>query len=428
MLPLDYLHGLCLVGVALYVWRREPARLLLTPLMLLSFFVLYGVGGILYFLGTDTVPAVRTTVSVSFIIMWIGLILGIELARACNPVLQSRAQSVIRTWKNTVLSDRSQTDQVLAAVGVLMAIFIFGVFFAYGKLAQIQTWLSIADAHDKLKYRIELGAQGGYFYQTLVASVAPFVAFLLLSKARLGGRMYLRATGLLLCVAVLFGKVGSFEKMPWLLFLLQLLVVSQASKSLEISLRRVLLLTSVLVAGAAAATALALSSDGAGVFEFLVYRLFEVNSEVIYQTFYVYPQHLPHTWGMNIGLVHSIIGSGELTSAHTQVANFFGAYGATFDAFYIADAWVDFAYPGVAVMSVVVGFLVKSVDIFVVSQGKTPLALAFIGSGMYGLYQLQVTSAFTAFLSGGLVSIPLLVMLSEGLVHDLSRGRVQWQR
>jgi len=131
---------------------------------------------------------------------------------------------------------------------------------------------------------------------------------------------------------------------------------------------------------------------------------------------------------MNIGLVHSFIGSGELTSAQTQVANCFGAVGATFDAFYIADAWVDFAYPGVAVTSIVVGFLVKSVDIFVASQGKTPIALALIGSGTYGLYQLQVTSAFTAFLSGGLVSIPLLVMLSEGLVHDLSRGRVQWQR
>jgi hypothetical protein len=428
MLPLDFVHAVCLVGVGLYVWRREPARLLLTPLMLLSFFVLYGAGGILYFVGTDTVPAVRTTVTISFILMWIGLIVGIELARASNPVLLSRAQRAIRTWKTTALRDGSQTDQLLAVLGAFMAIFIFGVFFAYGKVGQIQTWLSITDAHDKLKYRIELGAQGGYLYQTLVASVAPFVAFLLLSKARLGGRVYLRVIGMMLCVAVLFGKAGSFEKMPWLLFLLQLLIVSQAAKSLEVNLKRLLLLTVVLVGGAAGATALALSSDGAGVFEFLVYRLLEVNNEVIYQTFYVYPQHLPHTWGLNIGLVHSIIGSGQLTSAHTQVANFFGAFGATFDAFYIADAWVDFAYPGVALMSIIVGFLVKSVDIFVASQGKTPMALALIGSGMYGLYQLQVTSAFTAFLSGGLISIPLLVMLSEGLVHDLSRGHVQWQR
>jgi hypothetical protein len=47
---------------------------------------------------------------------------------------------------------------------------------------------------------------------------------------------------------------------------------------------------------------------------------------------------------------------------------------------------------------------------------------------MYGLFQLQVNSAFTAFLSGGLVFIPLLVLASQGLVNDLARGQRQWQR
>ncbi len=111
-----------------------------------------------------------------------------------------------------------------------------------------------------------------------------------------------------------------------------------------------------------------------------------------------------------------------------MVANFFGAEGATFDAFFIADAWVDFSYAGVMAMSVLVGFAVKAVDMFVMSSGKTPLAVALLGSGMYGLFQLQVTSAFTAFLSGGLIFIPLMVLLFEGLMSDISQGRVQWQK
>jgi len=41
---------------------------------------------------------------------------------------------------------------------------------------------------------------------------------------------------------------------------------------------------------------------------------------------------------------------------------------------------------------------------------------------------LQVTSAFTAFLSGGLLLIPLLVLASEGLMNDLWRGQATWQR
>ena len=130
---------------------------------------------------------------------------------------------------------------------------------------------------------------------------------------------------------------------------------------------------------------------------------------------------------MNIGLVHTLFGSGDLLSAHSRVANFFGSDGATFDSFFIGDAWVDFSYGGVIVMALVVGFAVKGVDIFVTSLGKTPLAVALLGSGMYGLFQLQVTSAFTAFLSGGLILIPLLVLLASGLVNDLSRGQEQWQ-
>src|SRR5579863_6402526 len=103
MLPLDFLHALCLIGVAVYIWQREPARLLLTPLMLLSFFVLYGVGGIIYFVTADTVPDIRFSVTVSFIIMWVGLVLGIELSRSSLPGPLSRAQAVIRAWKSTAL-------------------------------------------------------------------------------------------------------------------------------------------------------------------------------------------------------------------------------------------------------------------------------------------------------------------------------------
>jgi hypothetical protein len=39
---------------------------------------------------------------------------------------------------------------------------------------------------------------------------------------------------------------------------------------------------------------------------------------------------------------------------------------------------------------------------------------------MYGLFELQVTSAFTAFLTGGLLLIPLLVVAFAGLSNDFS--------
>jgi hypothetical protein len=426
---LDYLHALCLVGIALYIWRREPPRLLLTPLMLLGFFVLYGVGTLVYFAGEDTVQDVRDAVTTCLILMWIGLVVGIELARAAMPALTTQSRRAIASWRTVPVTDRAPTNQLLAALGIVMAVFILGMFFGMGKPGQILSFLVFESAKEKQKLRLELGGQGGYVYQTLIASVAPFMSFLLLTKAAAAGQRYLLAVGVLIAGAVFAGKLGTLQKIPWLVYLLQLVVVYQATRRLEFGVGRMLLLLVLLLAGAVAAAAVALPQlNATNVFEFLTYRFFQVNDEVVYQTFYVYPQHLPHTWGMNIGLIHNIFGSGELTSAHTQVANFFGAEGATFDAFFIADAWVDFSYVGVLAMSILVGLVVKSVDLYVTSLGKTPLAVALLGSGMYGLFQLMVTSAFTAFLSGGLVFIPLLVLVSEGLVNDLTRGRMQWQR
>lgn len=436
MLPLDYVHALCLIGVAIYIWQREPPRLLLVPLMLISFFVLYGVGNIIYFLGADTVPDTRSTVTTCLILMWICLVIGIELARASSPSLAAKSELVVRRWKATPMSNRPDADQLLAAIGILAALYILATFLYFGKQSEVLNFVSLQSSADKARYRHDFGPEGGYVYQTLIASVAPFLSFALLLKGVAAKRRYLIAIGLLLCVAVFAGKVGTFEKTPWLIYVLQIIVVFQAARSLKFGIGRILIASFIMLLGVVLAVKIAIPQlDPAGILEFLSYRFFEVNNEVVYQTYYVYPHYLPHTWGMNIGLVHNVFGSGELLSAHTSVANFFGADGATFDSFFIGDAWVDFSYGGVLVMSLLVGFVVKTVDIFIMSLGKTPLCVALLGSCMYGLFQLQVTSAFTAFLSGGLVMIPLLAFASAGLVNDLSRrggaaepGRASWQK
>jgi hypothetical protein len=422
VLTLDYIHALCLGGIALYVWQREPPRLLLTPLMLLSFFVLYGVGNIIYFVGADDIdPDVRKTVTLCLILMWFGLVGGIELAGLTLPKWKAVARQSLRTWQSIQVMDDRRGNQLLAVFGIVMALVIWGVFFYTGKLGQLHTFFSLDLSSDKKDFRAEFAGGGGYLYELLVASVAPFVSFLLLAKGLVGKDRYLLPIGLLMCGAAFAGKLGTFQKVPWLVYLLQLMVVFQARRRLEFGVVRAIVFCLVLLAGATFAAFIALPDlDSAMIVEWLGYRFFEVNNEVVYQTMYVFPRFLPHTWGMNIGVLHALFGSGDLLSAHSRVATFFGADGATFDSFFIGDAWVDFSYGGVILMSIVVGYVVKAIDIFVLSLGKRPLAIALIGSNMYGLFELQVTSAFTAFLTGGLLLIPLLVVAFAGLSNDLS--------
>ena len=423
MLAIDSLYALLLCGVLAYVLLREPPRLLLTPLMLLSFWLLYGVGHFVFYARAEAVQRVQEQVTYSLMLMWIALLLGAELARTFMGRRSARASAVVARWNDVPLRDSPTSDSLLVSAALLMALYVLGVFLAVGKPSQMLAYLHVESALDKQKYRLEFAGQGGYLYQTLLASVGPFMSFLLLVKGWALKKRRMLWAGALLAGCVLAGKLATFHTVPWLVYLLQLAVVFQASKRLDLNLGRALGLAIFALAGASAAAVIALPElDALGILEWVGYRFFEVNNEVVYQTFYVYPEYIPHTNGMNIGLIQRIFGEGELVSAHTHVANFFGAFGATFDPFYIGDAWVDFGFSGVFFTSLLVGLLVKTLDIVALQAGKAPLTVALLGSGLYGLFQLQVTSAFTAFLSGGLLLIPLMTYLASGVTGALARS------
>jgi hypothetical protein len=147
-----------------------------------------------------------------------------------------------------------------------------------------------------------------------------------------------------------------------------------------------------------------------GLWGFLTYRIFEINNEGLYQFLYVYPEYVPHAHGMNVGLLHALFGEGEFVAAHTRVAQFFGSFDATNNAVFVADAWVDFANAGVFAVALAVGAIVKGIDLFAAQLGRSPAAVALVAFSFYGVITLSSTSAFTALLTGGLASAPLLVL------------------
>jgi hypothetical protein len=116
-----------------------------------------------FFGGVATVQDIRDTMTLCLILMWIGLVAGIELARAALPALADRFQPVVRTWQSAPLLDRAPTDQLLAALGILVGLFMLGMFFGMGKPGQILSFLVFESAKEKQKLRLELGGQGGSF-------------------------------------------------------------------------------------------------------------------------------------------------------------------------------------------------------------------------------------------------------------------------
>jgi uncharacterized membrane protein YjjP (DUF1212 family) len=100
---------------------------------------------------------------------------------------------------------------------------------------------------------------------------------------------------------------------------------------------------------------------------------------------------------------------------------------------FLADAWVDFGMTGVIVVSLFIGFLIKAVDLYIATLGKTPVAIAITASCFFGAISLASVSAFTSLLTGGIALLPLLVAsvdavgarLAQPLLRERPRGSAQ---
>jgi hypothetical protein len=147
--------------------------------------------------------------------------------------------------------------------------------------------------------------------------------------------------------------------------------------------------------------------DDYGALGFLYYRIFEIPSESLLETFGAFPFRYPHTWGANIRPLAMMMGR-DYTPAFTIISELWhGASGATSNALFIADAWVDFSYAGVIVFSILAGTICRAIDAIFLANGKTVVGIAVISAVFFGIFTLLVTSLNTAALSGGLLLAPL---------------------
>lgn len=403
-----------LAAVGLYVLVREGLRLTVTSVMVVSSWLLYGAGHLFFYYGSEipTEPRIRERVEYSLILFWPMLLFGVELARATFAKSTRAAESWAAVWRSTPTQAGPAPDQLLMVLALGLAGFYLLVFLILGKPGQIATFLTTATAGDALRFRIATGGEGGYLYHFSSMALAPFLAVLLLVRGRALRSPLMVASAVTLSIALVAVKLGTLHKIPWLIFLLQLAVSLTMVRQLQIRALHAIGYPLLILAGSFLAAYVSLPDyEVDKVFVFLFYRMVEIPNEVLYQAYYVYPEHIRHQWGMNIGLVHRLFGDGAFVSSSATVADFFGAVGATFNRFFIGDAWVDFGYWGVALMSFVVGFIVKALDVTALSMGKSPLAIALLVNGFYGVFQLQNTSAFTAMLSGGLLFVPLVALV-----------------
>jgi hypothetical protein len=147
-----------------------------------------------------------------------------------------------------------------------------------------------------------------------------------------------------------------------------------------------------------------------------------IPNEGLLEYFIVFPNVLDHTSGRDIRALAALLGVEPLRASYWRVAEVLRLVpGATTVVMFVADAWAAWAWKGVALVSLVFGFLVRLLDIeLIVKRGRSSAVIAGICLGHFGVFIGMTTAFQTAVLSGGLVFVLPLVVLarSNGVFLD----------
>jgi hypothetical protein len=408
----------------------ERRRLGATSLTLVGLIVLYGLGFYYFtyqvpFLVDSVVDRARLVVAFGFLM----LIAGIEVTRWATLGTADVRRQTVNEWGNTAVRRDGEYDHwlVLAALGV--ALYMLLVILAVGKLGDLSQFFHSDTEMARANLR-RSGSSGGYSYDLLMTSVGPFLSGVVMVRAIARRNSLMIVATALLCGILFVARLATLTKSMWVVYLVQLGFTYYAMRSLHLPMLKSLVFGALLLSALFLGSWLAFpEAPAAEIGGYLLYRIVQVTNEVMYQTLYVYPAYVPFANGLNIGAIASVAGYGVPAPAHSVVAAFFGAPGATFNAMFMSGAWVDFGWYGVGIVSFVVGACVKLYDIFTMSLGKSAVSCAMVGFAVIPVDQLLATSAQTAMLSGGLVTVPLLVFLSvllvrTGTVEPSVRGAV----
>jgi hypothetical protein len=266
--------------------------------------------------------------------------------------------------------------------------------------------------------RHEMGGSRTYAFNLMLSNLLPFVAFSLWTWWREGGQSGVRwlATAAVI-ILVITGKLATLSKAPVAVFLLQLLVLDIARRSLQVSARQLAMLAGSGVA-LFSVMIFAANSDLGGVSQsllFLFYRVFMIPNESLLEYFAAFPLQLPHTLGHDIRWLAALLGADALQSSYFRVAELHrGIPGSATTAMFMADAWAAFSWTGVLVVSIVFGFLLRWIDIWLIARrDRSCITIAGLGLGHYGIFIALQTAFQTALLTGGLLMIVPATALLE---------------
>jgi hypothetical protein len=363
-------------------------------------------------------------------LLFLGALLGFFLADRVIGSDQVQMNAAMVTWQKSPLSSCLKNRWAKAVFWSLMALCSIALLLLYLQTQKFglvyKYFFTTGSEIEKIAWRRGSGGFS-YFWNLFFSTIAIFATVYAISELR-----FSRVVGPLLALVfiglVIFGKMAYLSKAPVVVYVLQICLAMLIARSLNLSRLAVISLVAILVSGALLMVFVANSGMHGLVnaLVFLFYRLFMIPNESLVEYFLAFPNYLSHTNGLDNRFIAFALGEPKLLESYWRVAEVLrGVGGSTTTAMFIGDSWAEFAWAGVIVFPIVFGALLRSLDVvLIVKLGKTPASIAGLSLGYYGTFIALSTSFFTALLTGGMLMIPILVIIS-GMAPSWKRAEVR---
>jgi hypothetical protein len=369
----------------------------------------------------------EATISLNFAlsIMYLGCVAGIELVDRIARRSNERLNRALESWNVNLLKGDRRFAGLLIAVNLALAAFMIWVSIREHHLAIVSGFLDTASSQiAKSEYRLQHAGSNNYAFRVIANSIAPFFVIWGILESLINRFRILLAVSLVLLLLTLFGRVETLSKAPVALLFVQIglaallcfgnrakwQVLAGASIAIVVIFYPLIELT--IPETARRGTAI----------EFFFWRTLFIPNEVLLEYFNAIPYYLPHTWGANIRPVAFLLNT-EFRPVYNDVSLLWhGEPGSTSNSMFIADAWAEFSFLGVAAASILAGAVCRLIDVAFVIRGKSAMTIAILACSFVGIVHLMIGSIQSAMLSGGLASIPL-VLLSILKLSKLFGGR-----
>jgi len=412
--------------------------------MLLSFLLLlYGPAYLVYMLSynqnspiyrelmkTPYFDEASVSLNLAIALTYLGCIVGIELVDRLAPRRTKELAQALENWNADPFRSAFRVDGWLMAANVALIAFMTWTSIREHHLAVITGFLETASSQSaKGEYRLLHAGSASYAYRVALTSIAPFLLTWSFLEGLIKRNWLLLASACGLFALTLLGRLETLSKVPIALLAVQLGLATLLSFRNRFSFSLVV----VAVAGAALVfyplveLSIPEASRAASAIRFFFWRTFFISNEVLLEYFSAIPYYISHTWGLNIRIV-AILFNGEFRPAYNEISLLWrGQSGSTSNAMFIADAWADFSFLGVAMASILAGALCRMIDVIFVAEGKSPMIIGLLACSFAGIVHLMLSSMQSAMLSGGLASIPLtlLALAKTGDTLRLRRKRSQ---